>query len=483
MPFELPAMPNFNPQIPAQPDVMQKYGQMLALKNMVGQQKMLPGELQEQQNTVTQGQLQNQQTQMKIASQQAMIKAWSDPDFTKEITGGEEQQPTGTTPGIGFDPNAMTASLVKRGVLPEDAMQLTGQFVDRANKMSETAKNLGAAGADQVKIYATAHEQLAGLLEPITKMPIEKAGPALDAVKAKLLKSPIPGLDRTDAALVNSATLDHLPAMINVLGIQGQIAEIAGKNAQAKAAEQQVIPDSGGLSPASEQKVQQDVATATNPQIQAGKVAVAKEEGIARAQTEMQVQAEIARGSNAALAKVPPHLVSEATQGAIKAGTEFAQAQSVTQAITAMMAAAKNGNVVSYQLIPQEGALEITTSQGVHRINMAEIQNYGGGSLWQRMQGHIGKTLTGKSIPDSVLDDMSEMQKIIAEGSRSKYENTLSTINSATGSTFKPVEMPVKTVAAAGVLPSVTFKGKTYTPDQLKGMGYKFNEAQHQWEK
>jgi len=33
------------------------------------------------------------------------------------------------------------------------------------------------------------------------------------------------------------------------------------------------------------------------------------------------------------------------------------------------------------------------------------------------------------------------MQKIQSEGSRTKYENTLKTINQATGSTFKPVEM------------------------------------------
>jgi hypothetical protein len=75
-----------------------------------------------------------------------------------------------------------------------------------------------------------------------------------------------------------------------------------------------------------------------------------------------------------------------------------------------MMDAARSGNVVSYQLIPQEGALQITTSQGVHRINMAEIQNYGGGSIFQRMEGNFGKQLTGASIPSSVLSDMEAMQ-------------------------------------------------------------------------
>lgn len=472
MAFELASPPNLNPQIPQQPDIMQKFGQMLALKNMMGQQKLLPLQVQEAQQSVAQQGIQTKMAQNKLASQQAMIKAWSDPEFMKEVsqTGSE-----GGAPGIGFDPNAMTSSLVKRGVLPEDAMQLTGQFVDRASKMSETVKNLGAAGADQISTYAKAHEQLANMLEPILAMPAAKASIALDNLKQKLLKSPIPGLDQTDAALINAATLDHLPSMVHMLGLDADIAKAAQAQASAEKAQEEL--PGGALSPVSVAEQE-----ATNPQIQAGKIAVAKAEGEARGAIEVQVQNALKKSGNAALANVPPNLVSQATTDAVKAGTDYAQAQSVTQRLQQMMDAAKNGNVVSYQLIPQEGALQVTTSQGVHRINMAEIQNYGGGSLWQRMQGHLGKALTGKSIPESVLTDMQEMQKIQEDGSRSKYENTLKTINDAYGSTFKPVEMPTAKESGAA-LPSVTFKGKTYAPDELQKMGYKYNDAKHQWEK
>ena len=180
------------------------------------------------------------------------------------------------------------------------------------------------------------------------------------------------------------------------------------------------------------------IAFATNPQVQQGKIDVAKAEGQARAN----VEAGAARGSNAALANVPPHLVAPATEAATKAGQEYAQSKSVSDRLAAMMQAAKNGNVVSYQLIPEEGALQISTSQGVHRINMAEIQNYaGGGSLWQRLVGHLGKQLSGQSIPPSVLGDMGEMQSVLAQGARSKYENSLKTINKNYGSNFQPVEM------------------------------------------
>ena len=147
----------------------------------------------------------------------------------------------------------------------------------------------------------------------------------------------------------------------------------------------------------------------------------------------------MARGSNAAVAQVAPHLVAPATEAATKAGIEFAQAKSVSDRLSAIMDAAKKGNVVSYQLLPEEGALQVVTAQGIHRINTAEIANYGGGSLWQRMQGHIGKALTGESIPSSVLSDMDEMQGIMARGSQEKYTNTLKTINQSYGSKFEPI--------------------------------------------
>jgi hypothetical protein len=216
-------------------------------------------------------------------------------------------------------------------------------------------------------------------------------------------------------------------------------------------------------------RVTQDIQIATNPQIQAGKVQVAAAEGAARAN----VEAQMARGSNAALANVPPHLINQATEAATKAGTDYAQAQSVTQRLNAMMDAARRGNVVSYQLIPEEGALQVVTSQGVHRINFTEIANYGGGSLWQKLVGHLGKAISGRSIPDSVLNDMGEMQDIMAKGAQSKYENSLKTINQNYGSNFKPVKMDMTQSARP---PGATMKvpgsdGKIHWSDGKQDLG------------
>ena len=185
-------------------------------------------------------------------------------------------------------------------------------------------------------------------------------------------------------------------------------------------------------------RVSQEVAIQTNPDVQAGKVAVATAEANARAAAD----AAAARNGNEALANVPKNLIGPATGAAEKANKEYADAKSVSDRMNATMDAARKGNVVSYQIIPEEGTLQITTSQGVHRINKTEIDQYaGGGSLWQRMEGHFGRQLSGKTIPDSVLNDMAEIQDIQARGAQSRYQNTLKSINQTYGSGFKPVEM------------------------------------------
>ena len=185
-------------------------------------------------------------------------------------------------------------------------------------------------------------------------------------------------------------------------------------------------------------EIQKDVAVATNPAIQQGKINVATAEGQARAN----VEAAAARGTDPAVANVPPKQVLPAKADYQKANADYAQNQAVTARLNAMMDAAHTGNVIAYQIIPEEGTLQITTSQGVHRINMAEIEQYaGGGSLWQRMEGHFGKQLSGQSIPASVLDDMAKIQQIQQQGSRQKYENTIKGINQTYGAKFDPVDM------------------------------------------
>lgn len=435
MAFELPALPNFNVAPPQIPSSLDQYGKMLQLKSLLGQQQLLPYQVQEAQQKTQQNDLALQQQKLELQSQQAMMKAWSDPKFLETVTSSDPAKVN----GLGFDPDGMTKALITQGVLPKDALAMTNQFVERSQKMAETAKAQAQTGEALASTQAKGYSVLADVLGGVLDAPAAKAGDLFAQVKQSLVNNPkkFAGVHPQDLANVYNADLEHLPMIATAMGLDARLADFHKSKAEAAKAAQGVIPANGGFSPDVQQQVAKDVAVATNPEIQAGKVAVSEAEGRARAN----VEAAVARGGQAALAKVPTHLVAPAMEGAIKAGTEYAQAKSVSDRLAAMMDAAKNGNVVSYQLIPQEGALQVTTSQGVHRINMAEIQNYGGGSLRQRLEGHIGKQLTGASIPDSVLKDMSEMQKIQAEGSRTKYENTLKTINQATGADFKPVEM------------------------------------------
>jgi hypothetical protein len=440
----------------------------MALRNLGTQNQI-------QQQQVVAGQQENQQRAMQLQDQQILRSSskdldWSQPDtFDKWITNAQQS---------GVSPQTLSQLTLQRAQYKEqlaktdsatlqaekdrnsqlqghiDAIKGIDDPVKRAQVAQTQASQIISGGLvrdpgmaqkmqaiaqgqyvptdDDLKLYEnglTDHNTQIAQQEPIAKAREANANAALKEIEAAGLKGLTPQIasQQIDSVFnpqdpATGGANRMLKARVSGLLQQG---DVMG----AKQALQEGFQSALG--------VQKDVAVATNPQIQQGKVQVAAAEGAAKAN----VEAAAARGSNAALAEVPAHLVAPASAAATKAGEDYAQAQSVSERLQAMMDAAKKGNVVSYQLIPEEGALQVTTSQGVHRINMAEIQNYGGGSLWQQMQGHLGKALTGESIPASVLSDMSEMQKIQSEGAQTKYNNALKTINQTYGAKFQPVQM------------------------------------------
>jgi len=381
--------------------------------------------------------------------------------------------PTSETPAPTNSGDRLS-SLLDRIQDPKYGISAQGQM-GFLKQYTEMRKDVAGADKATLDAHADANKQISQGLQAVLEAPPEDQAAQYSLAVNALRRDP------TMAKYAQSLPPQYPgPAQLQILNHslmleKDVIDDVKQKNegpgqiAHSQVEQQNVIPAGGGLSPATQQKVQQDVAVATNPQIQAGKVAVATAEGIARAN----IEAQIARGSNAALAMVPPHLVAPATAAATKAGEDYAQAQSVSQRLQAIMDDAKKGNVVSYQLLPEEGALQVVTAQGIHRINMAEIQNYGGGSYLQALEGHIGKALSGKSIPDSVLNDMGDMQRIMAEGSQTKYQNTLSTINQTYGSKFQPVQMaPMARNQAQSGGGGVTVAGFTF-PDQKSADAFK----------
>jgi hypothetical protein len=479
LPSGIPYLGTNASQSPAQfPNALEQYGKMLQLRQLAGniqqQQQMQPLQVQQAQQQTQLGGIQLQQAQQQQQSRAALLKLMSDPDFQGQFGG----TPTGdaTTPSTGLPPNLMQL-LAKGGVTDPD---VANGFIQTMLKRSQDYAELAKTGAQTSEAQASVrtkgldelHKRVAAAADDPTKLP------ALfnDLVKNPQLFAGVPQDDLAHVAVAaQKGDVDGMKAAAGALDIDKSLAEFHG--AQAKTAsdlykhQQEVLAAQGQPTDQTKQDILKLQAE------QPFKLA----QSVAQGQAVAQMQQKMAAGSNAALANVPQHLIQPAIADATKAGTDYAQAKSVSDRLQAMMEAAHTGNVVSYQLIPEEGALQVTTSQGVHRINMAEIQNYGGGSLWQRLEGHIGKTLTGDSIPDSVLKDMSEMQKIQSEGARSKYENTLKTINQNYGASFKPVEMEtMKPPASAGQTKSSgPPSGATHTAMGSDGKRY-YTNAQGQ---
>ena len=105
-------------------------------------------------------------------------------------------------------------------------------------------------------------------------------------------------------------------------------------------------------------------------------------------------------------------------EGAYRAATQSAGS------LSDFVKAAQSGNKVAAEAIPLEGALSITTAQGVHRINRNEIdQVAGAGSLFDRIMGRVGKWTAGQPIPADVEKDFSDLAAILKKGAYQTYKD------------------------------------------------------------
>ena len=416
---------------PQQPqDPLSQYAKVLQIKSLLGQQALQPGQQQFQQGQLEQQGLQTQQMKNKVKSQQGMIAAFSDPDFVKQVTGGTSQN--GQTNGPGFDPNAMLQILLKHGVLPEDANPVVNSYVDRSAKVSDTVKNNAAAAQDQIGTYSKAIDNLTQRLSSIYDMPVSKAGPAFAALKQDLAQNPLPGMSPQELSALQSSTLDHLPAFINMGKVESNIAEYHKNEADAAAAQQKVIPQGGGLSPDARQSLQTDIAKETNPQVIAAQASKA-------AMSQIATQKALYGGSP--LASVPPQLAAPAAAAATKAGEAYTQAQQAADDMQSMVSLAHKGNKIAYSYSPVSGVLQINVAGQTKRINTTEIEQYGGaGSALDRIKGFLGKETEGKSIPDNILQDMDAVSKSYVDNAHTKYKRDLDTVNQAYGSKFQPTQ-------------------------------------------
>lgn len=152
-----------------------------------------------------------------------------------------------------------------------------------------------------------------------------------------------------------------------------------------------------------------------------------------------------------AVKNVAPHLITPATEAYAKDSKAYVDAAQAADDMKTFVNDAKTGNKVAYSFIPAEGALYLTTSRGVKRINLNEMNAYGGGgSAWDRVVAFIGKQASGASIPADILADMDAVNKGVGTNAKTAYQRKVAVTNQAFGSTFQPMEFGGESAAPSG---------------------------------
>lgn len=454
------ALPALNVQPPQQTEgPLDQYKGVAQLKSLLANQQTQ----QLQQQALAQ---ENQQRQTMLDDRKALSKTMLNAD------------------GKGFDPSKhdMTTDLpdlaMKNGMSPDGALDLRNKLIDSQTKVMGYKK-------DQLEILDKTHNALIGKLNGVLAQPVEQQAdawsksvkelqqdgtidaqtaaqhaqfPGSDAAKIWLnslkgsqqqhadAKEEAETRDKNAAAqekeiknrLATNATPENFTAEVDRVA-PGK--DNAALNLRTKSMVQFALSrgDVEGATKAIAEAAAQvgQIEKETNPKVQQFRVQTAAAQGKAQAD----VKAAAARGSNAALAEVPEHLVVPATKDYAKAGEEFASAHQASQNLVDFISAAKSGNKEAVKIVPLQGALEIVTAQGIHRINRTEVDSMGPevGSLYDKVAGHVGGMLTGKSITDSVLNDLSALQKKIDANGKTMHANKVKTINKTYGSKFEPM--------------------------------------------
>lgn len=454
MAFQLPPVTPLTTNLPQAPNAMDQYSRMLQLRALMAnqqfQQQMQPLQVQEQQQRAQQASLQTQQQQMEVQSQQAMIKAWSDPDFLKNFTGTDKAQAS----GLGFDPDGLNSSLISKGVLPKDAMQMTAQFVDRSAKIADTIKAQGQAGeavaAQREKGMSTLAAKVGGVLD----MTAANAPGGLAALKQDLVKNPqaYAGVPQDDLAHVFAADLEHLPAMATLIGLDGKIADFHKSKFEAQKSELGIVaPTTAQLTTFTGKTI--PGFSALRPEQKQAFIAEAQN---ARTVDELNKVTERADATDKA---EQMHADSLAQTAALK-GQTFAQQgliqndktwtdpqhgylQTLSQANLgkAAIKAGADGNGLLTSMEPTMAVLGMNSFAGVHRISPVEAQAAGAPGGWaERFTAWADKAATGKLSPQLAKEGNQLFDQLID----AKYQGSLqaSAIHAA-GYNIPPKNMPV----------------------------------------
>lgn len=117
--------------------------------------------------------------------------------------------------------------------------------------------------------------------------------------------------------------------------------------------------------------------------------------------------------------------------------TPYLTAKTSANTLRDVVDAAKAGNTVAGSLQSLEATMAAIRAQGLNRINTAEIGATGNaGSLFQNIEGWLGKKVEGQPVPASVQKDMQNFALILEKAAYKKYQAGHAAVNSLYGTSI-----------------------------------------------
>jgi hypothetical protein len=105
-----------------------------------------------------------------------------------------------------------------------------------------------------------------------------------------------------------------------------------------------------------------------------------------------------------------------------KVEAPYLQARQSAQELRDTIEAAKAGNMTAAQQQALQTTIASIRSQGLNRINLAEIRNTErAGNLWNNIQAGFGKLVSGQPMPAKLQQDTLEFADLLEKGAYEKY--------------------------------------------------------------
>jgi hypothetical protein len=228
MPVTIPPVPNYNVAPPQVPSPLEQYGKMLQLRALSGQvqqqQTLQPLQVEEAQNTVKSQELENQQREIALKTQQAQNTYWSNPgQFTTTAPAGGDQ--LAKILGVADDDPVLTMvrGQMKAGV-PGNAA------IADAKATLDFRQNVAKGTLDQQKILDDGHKSVLSIVTPI----LAEKDPAKQAA---MIEQARPGLaqaasfDPTLKPIIPQLNAQNIAAFGNRLGAEQGVLDLQAKSA------------------------------------------------------------------------------------------------------------------------------------------------------------------------------------------------------------------------------------------------------------